>query len=98
MSRDVHDMTEIRMQKSSVADGLGVVCFPGVLALSCWVLDPREEALVLNFGVLTERHNQPGCHISNMCGREILKISTAQVGLNTNILKLTLALLQISGR
>jgi len=65
------------------------ICFPLSAIGSCWVLEPRTEALVLNCGVLTERYTTPGIHVSNCWGRQILLISTAQVSQDLETLKIT---------
>lgn len=83
------DMRNIEVGTSAVATFLGIICCPLVFTSACWVLEPRTEALVLNFGILTEKHDQPGCHISNPVGREIRQISTAQISQDLGTQKIT---------
>jgi regulator of protease activity HflC (stomatin/prohibitin superfamily) len=84
-----HDMTEIAEGSSPTAIGLGLLVFPLTIAMSCWVLEPREEALVLNYGQLTARTREPGCHWHNCVGREIRKISVAQLSQDLPVQKIT---------
>jgi regulator of protease activity HflC (stomatin/prohibitin superfamily) len=66
-----------------------MITLPITFCMSFWVLEPRTEALVLNYGVLTEKHSTPGIHNSNCWGREIKMISTAQVSEDLASLKIT---------
>jgi len=73
------DMSNVKLGISPLAGALGTVTLPLTFLCSWWVMNPREEAVVLNFGVTTDRVKGEGCHYNNCWGREILKISTAQI-------------------
>jgi len=89
MLRNAHDIDNIKFGVSPVASAMGIICCPFTVPLSMWILEPRHEALVLNCGVLTETHSEPGIHCSNCWGREILMISTAQISKDLATLKIT---------
>lgn len=71
-------LQDVAVSRSQVADVLGIMCCPLTIVNSCWVLNPREEAVVINCGVLTDRVTEPGCHFNNCFGREIRTINTSQ--------------------
>jgi hypothetical protein len=54
---------------------LGSFCLPFSL-FSCFVLGPKEEAVLLNFGSFNGVARDPGCHYVCCMGRTILKTST----------------------
>jgi len=54
---------------------LGSLVFPCSI-FSCFLLNPREEAVVLDFGKYNGTLKEPGCHYVCCTGRTILKIST----------------------
>lgn len=74
-----HDMANIEPQVSMVALVGGCLVFPLTFAMSWWVLNPREEAVVINCGKLDSHVAEPGCHFHNCVGREIRMLSTAQI-------------------
>ena len=71
-------LQNVEISTSGVANVFGLVCFPLTLLNSWWVLNPREEAVVINCGVLTDRVMEPGCHFNNCFGREIRTVSVTQ--------------------
>uniref|UniRef100_A0A7S3LK89 Band 7 domain-containing protein n=1 Tax=Aplanochytrium stocchinoi TaxID=215587 RepID=A0A7S3LK89_9STRA len=72
-------LKEIYTGTSPIANVLGVACFPFTAIGSCYTIEPRTEAIITNFGVLTEVVSEPGCHWHNCWGREMLKMSTAEL-------------------
>jgi regulator of protease activity HflC (stomatin/prohibitin superfamily) len=67
----------------------GCLAFPCTLMSSCWVLQPNTEAVIVNCGVYTGHVTEPGCHISNSCGREIRIIGTANISYDLPSQKIT---------
>jgi len=55
---------------------MGCLCLPFTLCCSCFTLQEREEAVILNFGKYAGVLKAPGIHFSNCWGRTILRIST----------------------
>jgi regulator of protease activity HflC (stomatin/prohibitin superfamily) len=80
---------EVEQQQSFCALALGCLTFPITIPCSLWVLPPKHDALVFNFGVLTEIHRQEGIHCSNCWGREISMISTADISVDLPTQKIT---------
>lgn len=68
---------------------LGYVLFPLTAISSWWVLDPRQEAIILHYGTLTDHVTKSGVHFHNSWGREIKFINTSQRAFVLPILKIT---------
>jgi len=71
--QDDDDLTEPRAC-SPLGFTLGVL-FPCSI-FSCFLLNPREEAVVLEFGKYNGTLKTPGCHYVCSMGRTIMRIST----------------------
>mmetsp|Transcript_14211 Transcript_14211/g.23084 ORF Transcript_14211/g.23084 Transcript_14211/m.23084 type:complete len:265 (+) Transcript_14211:253-1047(+) len=69
---------EIEIGFSLPATVCCIVCAPCAFAQGWWSMDPKEEAIILNTGVVTEIVTTEGCHWSNPCCREIRRVSTSQ--------------------
>lgn len=52
--------------------------FPLTWCGSCFVLEPREEAIVMHFGSLTDIKRKPGVHFVVPAGADVRKVSTKQ--------------------
>lgn len=91
MDREGHanDIDDIQLQCSALAVAGGLVLCPLTFISSFWIMNAREEAVVLNCGVLTEHHTSPGLKFSNSCAREIRTVSTAQLSVDVMNQKVT---------
>eukprot|EP00732_Lithocolla_globosa_P006321 Lithocolla_globosa_v1_NODE_7252_length_971_cov_177.435590.p1 type:complete len:291 gc:universal NODE_7252_length_971_cov_177.435590:930-58(-) len=99
MEIDRETANDIKPSTSLLATALGVGCFPLTLLCSLYVLDPKEEAVVLNFGKYNETKKTPGLQFNNCFGREIRKISTKKQSIdlpNNKIVDLNGNPLQVS--
>jgi len=72
-------LDEVVVGESGVGNLMFALCLPCTLTCSFWTLNPREEALVFNYGTLTAHVTEPGCHFHNCNGREIKSVSVAQI-------------------
>jgi len=90
MKREINvEVRETELQVSWTSCVLGVLTFPITLPCSLWCLQPKQDALVFNFGVLTEVHTTEGIKYSNCWGREIRIISTADISVDLTTQKIT---------
>ncbi|GBG28443.1 Band 7 protein CG42540 [Hondaea fermentalgiana] len=78
------DFKEVELTTSPLATALGCLAFPCTIINGWWVLNPREESISLHFGKLTGHYETPGCHFTNPCGLEMLKVSTSQISVVLN--------------
>jgi hypothetical protein len=62
---------ETNIQTSMVASVIGVLTFPITIPCSLWVLEPKTDALVFHYGVLTEVHTTEGIKFSNCWGEHM---------------------------
>lgn len=69
------DDLEVGPQCSLTKCFFGTLCLPFSL-FSCFVLDPKEEAVLLDCGKFNGIIKEPGCHFVCCIGREIKKTST----------------------
>lgn len=61
---------------------LGCLCFPFTICCSCFTLQEREEAVILNYGKYAGVLKEPGIHCSNCWGRSILRVSTKTISID----------------
>jgi len=54
---------------------VGIACFP-VSLLSCYVVNPNEEIVLLDYGKYNGTVKEPGCHWTCLPGRGMHRVST----------------------
>lgn len=64
---------------SGCATLVGALCFPATLMCSWFTLSENEEAVIMHCGKYSGKLTEPGCHFVNMCGRQLLTVSTKVV-------------------
>jgi len=69
------DINEEAPSCSLLSCFLGTLCFPFAIP-SCFVVTPREEVVVLNFGKYDGIVKTPGCHYICCMGRTLLRVNT----------------------
>jgi len=74
-------------QFSAASCILGLFCFPFTIC-SCFTINEKEEAVILRWGKFDEEVATPGCHFSNLWGRDIRKVTIAKQTLELPITKI----------
>jgi len=74
-------------QFSAASCILGLLCFPFTIC-SCFTINEKEEAVILRWGKFDEEVATPGCHFSNLWGRDIRKVTIAKQTLELPITKI----------
>ncbi|GBG28444.1 Erythrocyte band 7 integral membrane protein [Hondaea fermentalgiana] len=69
---------DIELGTSKCALCCCIACLPCSFCTGWWTLAPKEEAIVVNCGVVSEVVTEEGCHWSNPCGRDLRVVSTTQ--------------------
>jgi len=83
------EFEEIITGVSPLAVFCSVLCCPLVVIGSCYTIEPKEEAIVIHFGTVTDVITTEGCHYNTFIGRTIRKISTTQQVIDLQTLKIT---------
>eukprot|EP00127_Corallochytrium_limacisporum_P000099 Clim_evm6s4 gene=Clim_evmTU6s4 len=68
---------------------LGLLFLPCTILCSCVCLSEREEAIVLQYGKYHKRLTEPGCHVVNPCGREVMTVTTKKITIDLPSAKVT---------
>jgi len=82
IEKDEEDDSKYAVEEGSMSPlsiFLGFACFPLVLPFSWFTVQEKHEAVILNFGKYSKTINDPGCHFSNCCGRDIRMVSKQKI-------------------
>jgi len=78
MNQDVE--RDVDQQPNNTLGTIGsILCFPLCFPFSFFVVQEKEEAVILCCGKYSKTVTEPGCHYYGCCGRDIRKVSKTKV-------------------
>eukprot|EP00938_MAST-03A_sp_MAST-3A-sp1_P003416 g3416.t1 len=72
-----HGLSDVELSRVPMWSKI-LSCWPMCWCNSCFTLEPREEAIVLHFGSLTQVEKRAGIHFMIPAGASVRKVSTKQ--------------------